>query len=489
MGSKPRLTFSSGRRWSARCAVLISSVCVLAIAAMVNYASQRYFSKRMFLSTQTEVELSGQTLGLLGSLTNDVEMILYYDREDVLFPTVSALVNEYRLACSKIRVRTVDYFNDPAEAAQIKIEYGLSALQEKNLVIFDSGGRAKIVPGTMLAEYSLERVPNAEEMEFFKKPVLFKGEQVFSAVILAIVNPKPLKAYFITGHGEHPPAGGDEQMGYLKFSSLLQHNYVEVHSLSLLGTNQVPDDCNLLILAGPVQPLVQLEMQRIAAYLDQGGRFLAMVNYQSVARSLGIEPVLEQWGVEIGSGLVRDPENTLSGTDIVSSEFGEHAIMNPLLESRVHFILPRPVGLVSTNEQTADAPLVDVLAYSGPKSFLMETAPGIPTAHPLAVAVERAEAPGVVTERGTTRIVVLGDSILFGNQLIESAANHDFANAIVSWLTDRTALLQGVGPKQITEYRVLMTDAQFMWFWRILLVGLPVSVLALGGVVWLVRRR
>jgi len=491
MANETPPTFSAGRRWSARLAVLISTVCVLAIVLMVNYASQRYFSKRLFLSTQTDVQLSEQTLALLRGLTNEVEVILYYDREESLYPVVSALLNEYRLACPNIRVRTIDYIRDAAEAAAVKIRYGLSSMQEKNLVIFDSDGREKIVPGTMLAEYQLEAIPDAEELEFRKKPVLFTAEQVFSAVLLAIANPKPLKAYFLGGHEEHAPDGGDEQRGYLKFTSMLHHNYMEVESLSLLGTNTVPDDCSLLIIAGPVEPLPALELQRIGTYLDQGGRMLAMVNYQSAGKQLGIEAVLKKWGVKIGEGIVRDPENTISGTDVISSEFGSHPIMNPLLRSRVHFILPRKVGQVSTNEPPGDAPVVDVevLAYSGPLSTLLQAAPAPPDAQPLAVAVERPEAPGVVTERGVTRLVVLGDSFMFGNQLIESAGNRDFANAVVNWLTDRTSLLQGVGPRRIHEYRLIMTDLQFTRAQWILLGGLPAGVLACGGIIWMTRRR
>lgn len=488
MSTEPRPTFSAGRRWTARFSVLISTLCVLAIVGMVNYASQRYLSKRLFLSTQTEVKLSAQTLGLLRSLTNDVEAILYYDRDEPLYPTVFALLNEYRLACPRLQVRTVDYLRDPAEAAEVKIRYGLSALQAKNLVIFQSQGRDKIVPGTMLAEYQLEQVPNAQEREFRKKPVWFRGEQVFSAVILALANPKPLKAYFLTGHGEHAPEGGDEQMGYLKFSSLLRQNYVEVHSLSLLGTNRIPDDCNLLVLAGPVQPLVELELQRLGAYLQQGGRLLAMVNYQSADVRLGLDQVFEAWGVRLSAGVVRDPDNTISGTDIISGDFSSHAIMNPLLESRVHFLLPRAVGPASTNEPAAAAPAAQCLVYSGPRAILQPLTAGRPGRHPLAVAVEQAEAPGVVTERGSARMVVLGDSILFGNQLIESGGNRDFANGIINWLLDRSALLQGVGPRRITEYRLVMTDAQFTRIQWILLGGLPALALALGGIVWLGRR-
>ena len=489
MGNKISPTFSSRRRWAARFAVLISTVSVVAIVGMVNYASQRYLSGRFFLSTETNVELSGQTMGLLRGLTNDVEVILYYDREESLYPVVSGLLNEYRLACPRIQVRTVDYLRDPAEAAEVKIRYGLSSFQEKNLVIFDSDGRQKIVPGTMLAEYTMEPIRGEEELEFRKKPVLFKGEQVFSAVLLSIGNPKPLKAFVLGGHGEHDPAGGDEQMGFLKFTSLLHHNYVEVHPLSLLGTNRVPDDCNLLILAGPVQRLAELEVQRIADYLEQGGRLLALLNYQSAGKSLGLASLLERWGVVIGEGVVRDPDNTTMGSDLMPNDFGSHVIVNPLLDSRLHLMLPRAVGAVSTNAPGVDALAVEVLVSSGPASLLLSSGDPAPGARPLAVAVERPEAPGVVTERGVTRLVVVGDSIFLGNQMIDSGGNRDFASAVINWLLDRTTLLGGVGPRPIHEYRLVMTDDQFMRVQWILLGGLPAVVLGFGGLIWFTRRR
>lgn len=490
MGTDTHPTFSAKRRWSARVSVLVASLSVIAIVCLVNYASQRHFSKRFFLSSQTEVKLSEQTLGLLRGLTNEVRITLFYNREEPLFTTVEALVNEYRLASPRITVNTVDYIRDPAKAAEVKLQYNLSSLQEKNLVIFDSEGREKIVPGTMLAEYTLEQIPETEELEFRRKPVLFMGEQMFSAVILAIVNPKPLKAYFLGGHGEHSPTGGDERMGYLKFTQLLQQNYVQVELLSLLGTNRVPDDCNLLIIAGPEQPLAELELQRISTYLDQGGRLLVLLSYSSLGKRLGLESLFEKWGIQLGESVVRDPDNTslTTGADLLPDDFGPHPIMNPLLQSRLHLILPRAVGPASTNAPGADDPLVDVLVASGPRSEVTRSNDPVLGPQPLAVAVERAEAKGVVTERGATRLVVVGDSIFLGNELIESMGNRDFANAVINWLLDRTALLQGVGPRKLTEYRLVMTDSQMYRIEWILLAGLPALSLVAGGLIWLRRR-
>jgi hypothetical protein len=45
------------------------------------------------------------------------------------------------------------------------------------------------------------RFPTTER-EFRRKPVAFNGEMMFTAMLLAVENPKPLKAYFLQGHGE-----------------------------------------------------------------------------------------------------------------------------------------------------------------------------------------------------------------------------------------------------------------------------------------------
>jgi hypothetical protein len=104
------------------------------------------------------------------------------------------------------------------------------------------------------------------------------------------------------------------------------------------------------------------------------------------------------------------------------------------------------------------------------------------------VAVEKGAIKDVITERGSTRMVVVGDSLFLGNLQIESAANRDFAGNALNWLLERTQLLTGLGPRPITEYRIVMTKAQLQQAQWLLLGALPGAVLLLGGLVWLRRR-
>jgi hypothetical protein len=48
---------------------------------------------------------------------------VYYDKEDDFYPTIIALLNEYRSANPNISVKTVDYVRDAGEAEKVKEQY------------------------------------------------------------------------------------------------------------------------------------------------------------------------------------------------------------------------------------------------------------------------------------------------------------------------------------------------------------------------------
>ena len=216
------------------------------------------------------------TVKLLQSLTNRVRVVIYYNKNEGLYSTVSSLLDEYKLVNPKFSVETVDYLRDPGGAQKVKTDYKLASAAEKNLVIFECEGKVLVVDGKALANWTLEQVPNEKELEFRNKPIAFAGEKMFTSALLAVTNPKPLNAYFLQGHGEHRLDGADPVSGYLKFQAVLQQNYIRVQPISLLGTNPVPLDCNLMIVAGPTTAIPALELEKIQQYLNQGGRLLAL---------------------------------------------------------------------------------------------------------------------------------------------------------------------------------------------------------------------
>jgi ABC-type uncharacterized transport system involved in gliding motility auxiliary subunit len=496
MGNGTHPSFSAGRKWSLSLNVLVSTLAALALALMVNYASARHFYKRFQWSNNALARLSPLTERVLKSLTNEVKVIVYYDAKAPLYDSVVALLKEYKTVCPKISVQIADYKRDPSAGELVKAAYKLSMLTDKDLVIFDCNGKPKFVDQSELSDVDLQPLISGQSREV--KRTNFKGELLFTSAILNVTSARSLRAYFLEGHGEQSFESTEAQFGYSKFATVLQQNNIVPARLNLLGTNEIPTDCNLLIIAGPSTSMGDAELARIDQYLSQGGRLLALFNFYGLNKNAGLEKILASWGVAVGNDVVRDIRNSTAGSqgqDVITSAFSAHPIVKPLAKTRLHMIVPRSV-MPAPSAAGADAPAVEPLVFTSPEgTIISDIRNRVPYPHatdlvtnvPLAVAVEKGSIKNVVAERGTTRMVVVGESIFLGNQMIDSAANRDFAQHAVNWLLDRSVLLS-IAPHPRKEFMLTMTEGQLAATQWILLAGMPGFVLLVGLAVW-VRRR
>src|SRR6185369_15670731 len=148
----------------------------------------------------------------------------------------------------------------------------------------------------------------------------------------------------------------------------------------------------------------------------------------------------------------------------------------------------RPVIAIHQANPPPDAPKVEELVFSGPTSMLVNDPTAPPRSYPLMAAVEQKNVAGAGGPRGDMRMIVVGDSFFLDNQLVDAAANRDFLGYALNWLLERPQLLEGIGPRPVTEFRLSLTRKQRIEADWLLLGGLPGAVLLLGGLVWLARR-
>jgi hypothetical protein len=486
-------SFSTGRRFGIGASVLVATVALFAILVMVNYLAARHF-RRVHVGRQGQPPLTPQTLGVLAGLTNDVRVVVLFDREEALYGPVNALLNEYRHASPRLKVEVVDYVRDPAAAALLKAQYKLVHLADKDLVLFDHAGRVRVVYASELSDYDLGGVVAGQTREV--RRTAFKGEMLFTAALLGVSDPRPIRAGYFFGHGEHNPQDESGQSGYARFVALLNEKNIGLQAVHLLGTNQIPADLEAVIIAGPTDPFTQPELDKLEAYLNRGGRLLVLLN--PLVQNLGLERLLAGWGVLPGRNLILDATTTLNGQDLIAGRFSAHPAVRGLLGTRgLHLMLPRTMDKLPRAANAPDAPKVEELVFTSENAVaatdftggLPRPAPRDRTGPlPVAVAVEKGSLQGVAGDRGATRIVVVGESQFLGNQLIESAANRDFASLAINWLLDRRLLLSGVGPRPVSEYRLNLGRRQMNLLRGVLLGALPGGVLLLGALVWWRRR-
>ena len=490
-------SFSKARKWSLGLNVLVSSAAVLALLLMANYLAARHFT-RWSWSASAQAQLSPLSLRVLTAVTNPVKVTLYFDKEDPLFEMSYNLLKAYRYANDKIRIEVVHYLSEPGAAQLVKKKYNLSDT-DRDMVIFDCQDRPKVVYQSELSDLDIQPLVTGKSKEV--KRTHFKGEAMFTSAIYSVISARQARAYFLEGHGEHNPEGDDGLMGYSRFAGVLRENNLQLGKLSLVGPTEIPNDCNLLIIAGPRSTLSSSTLEKIDKYLKQGGRLFALFSFHGVRRQTGLERVLAEWGVAVGQNVVIDEKShdAQDKNNMVVYSYGNHPLIKPLIRHQLYLVLPRQVARDPHAANGADAPQVDSLIYSSPAGHVItdirqdggmrESVNDVRGNISLMVAVEKGGIRNVSAERGATRIVVAGDSLFLNNNNIDREANHELAAHAINWLLARNDLLVAVPPRPIAEYKLTMTEAQLSAARWILMSAFPGAVLLLGGLVWLRRRR
>lgn len=507
-------SFSAGRRFARAINTVIGVLSLLAIVAMVNYLAAGWY-RRWELSTSGRFDMSPQTMRLLQGVTNEVEVMICFDveKEQELHGWSQSLLRQYANINPRIHVRSIDPSRAPGSVSQILATNQLGQLANKNFILFTCEGRRWPVFANQLSDYSNPIPITGEDgqRKFEFRRTTFKGELLFSSAIFAVTYSRQQKAYFVTGHGEHNPEGVSADMDYGKFAAMLRDQYnIAWDKVNLSGTNDL-SDASLLIIAGPVRAAFTTnELAKLDGYLRNGGRALILAPNLPYAAGMrngtmlntGLETYLTTWNVGVRPSIVLDRDNTASENDLIipgESLNLEHPVTKSLVASEmgVRLVLPRAVGRLAGAANAANGPKVEYLGRTGSNAVeqitVMSNGTPTPKANigefPLMVAVEKGAIAGVSADRGTTRLVVIGDSLCFNNQILDSAGNRFFAGFAVNWLLDRPQAMLEIPPKALKDYKVTATATQVRNLGAILVLGMPGVVLIFGGLVWFRRRR
>lgn len=461
--------------------VFLSAIIAIICVLLVNILAIRN-STKVTLAKSADHNLSPLTKRILGSLTNNVRVVVLFDTKSDLFDPVKNLLIEYERISPRIKLEFIDLARDPGRAEKVQQELRSPANMPSSRVLFAAKERVKTVNDSELSILDFS--------EFMDKRVArrthFVGEQLFTSAIVAVNENTQTKVGFVTGHGEHKASDQGGQWGYSKFALMLQQKGFLLQEVSLSGTNSVPADCRLLVIPGPRTPYSSNELNKLREYLDVGGNLFALFNFYSLQRPSGLENFLEEYDFSIGINQVSDSKNEQAGESglLLINDFGSHDITKPILGSRLQMILPRSVDYLKPEENRDDPPTITVLANSSDSSQAIIQKRGISGSVEKQGKIPLMAAKIHKNERQPpARIVVAGDSLFLGNSAFEAGANRDFANLAVNWLVERTHLL-GIEPRTVREYRINLSKSEMNSITWVLLLLLPGITLGIGLLWW-----
>jgi ABC-type uncharacterized transport system involved in gliding motility auxiliary subunit len=476
--------------------------------------------------TQARVHtLSTQTRNILKGLQKEVRITVAIGSGQVqagyggtveVGTLLKDLAAQYRAQTRKVQVDVLDVYRDKslADEAFARIEEKTAA----DSIIVECGRKSVHIPFTDLVE-SLPGNPFAAPSE----PPSFKGEDKLSSAILNVTEDRQTAVYFLTGHGEMG-IEGDEEKDLNQFVLDLKRENCRVAALNLLKTPQMPADCDLLVIAGPEKPFTDSEVEILRQYLEKDGRLFVLVHPRVPPGKLGgLDSLLADYNVDVRDDeIIIEPARDLMGRNVLSSmlivdAYGRHPITDDV--TRMNCVMDR---VAPVRAATPDAPAqfgrpmgpqsdyaVTGLIYSGSNSWAEPN----PTKSPLkfdpehgekgplcvGVAVQRraksesqAAPPGEPPEKGA-RLVVIGSTdtasdMAFSHPEAGYEANRTLVMNCVNWLTNKETKL-GIPPQKTDRRELASGPATFKAIFFIAVIGMPLAVALLGGMVWWVRRK
>lgn len=469
--------------------VLVAVLLALVLVLMVNFISLNN-PVRSDWSGRQYYALSEKTVNLLEELDQQVKVTVFFQEEHPLYHEIENLLEEYQYHSRNIHVEWIDPARDRARTEQLANQYGLT---EAQVVVFDIDGKSKIVRQSDIVD--------SQMVKSRKEPVVsaFKGEQAFSSAIQGLRQGTPPVVYFLVGHGEKRVTQFDQISGYSKIGTVIMRDNLEVKELMLNSEKKIPENCAVLVVAGPAKNMSAVEAEMIEDYLSRSGRVMLLLD---ALKETGLEPMLRRWGVGLRNDFVIDPANTLKGSDVYIRTYYEHPITLRMGDAGARFHLPRsiePLASRSSDAPAEDRPTVVQMAMTSDKSWSEtqvdeplpkydENTADLRGSISLAVAVERGATQKLLdVQIRPSRMVVFGDSDFVSNGAL-TGGDQDLFMSSLNWLLNREVLM-AIAPKPIEEIKLSLTSRQLHNMFWINMVGIPLFAVAIGLLVWWRRRK
>jgi gliding motility-associatede transport system auxiliary component len=432
------------------------------ILLVVNVLADRY-NKSYDSTSNKRYSLSPQTAKIVKGLKQPAT-ITYFD-QTTRFEQAKDQLEQYANLSPKVQVQYVDPDKKPelARAAGVK-EYGTTIVQ-----VGDRKEQAKTLT-----------------------------EEAITGAFIRDLKTTTRTVCFVEGSGEHR-IDDTERSGYSRFKELLGKDGYEAKPTNLVSKTEIPNDCTVLVVAGPDADYQQPEVDSIKKYVEQGGRALILldpplkIGRSEISDNEALAKVLQSWGVTPQKDMILDlnPIGQLAGLGpqvALVTSYESHAIVNDMSRRATGFPLARSLD-IKQSDKTAVTKLFNSSGSSLATTKLDSPAidPSDPknTKGPFAIAAAGTYNTGKENSQG--RFVVIGSSSWAANSFIGFNGNRDLALNTVNWLASDEDLIS-IRPKDRDDRRITLTRTQMNWVKITSQFLLPLLVIAGGVSVWWSRR-
>lgn len=436
-------------------------VLMLAVLSVVNYLGVKHYKTWDFSTAKTNT-LSDQSIKLVKDLQADLKVLFFYKKgvegNEENRKQFRELIKKYQDISSKIRLDFVEVNERPDLAKDYGVDKG------SGVVFLDYEGRRN-------------RVEKIDEQEF-------------TSALVKVTRKQDKNIYFTVGHGEKDLNERREALGLGSLKLMLENNRYKVKELALIQNPKIPEDADVVVIAGPIQGFQDFEIAALEAYLKAGGSLFLAIESQN---SAGLDKLVNKLGVQLqnnyilnvvetvmGRGLNQGPTMgaVFSSTNKITKSFGRSEVT----------LFRHPQSLKKV--QAPEGIVVDEIVRTVPNAMAFESmrfGGDGPEASYSIVDEVSGRWPDSDKSAKEFSVIVAGDVDFISNQMLYQNLNRDLVlNSIASLAKEEN--LVSITPKEPQTTKLVMTETKFTIFLFAFIIPLPLLLLGTSIGLWLRRR-
>lgn len=462
----------TGRSFKAGIYVSFISTLVFIIILVVNLIVSK-MDLKIDLSSQELYTLTEPTRKLINDIDDDIT--IYYmvetGKEAAIFKNIA---EKYDALSDNI---TLEY-KDPILYPRFASKYVEDEITTNSfLVVNNSNNRARYVPNNELLIKELDY----NTFDYVTTGIDVEGK-LTSAIQYVTTAELPV-LYMTTGHME-------KETGEV-FQSYMDKQNVKVGTVTTL-TEDIPEDSEILLINSPEADFTVEEIDKIKAYMAQGGHVILVVDY--MAEELpNVKSLMDYYGIQMVEGIICEGDASKHVQQLpnyIVPSIQEHDITNGTVASRRFVIMPYSSGLTLAESRRSSLNIEPLFTTSDQAYSKVNMQ---------AVTFDKEsgdiDGPFYLGLLSTDTYKGVSSNLLVysSEYIFDEASINQYGNATI--LTDTIAYLSGdagavsVKTRTLVPETLYVTQQQGIFWGAIIIIVLPVIILGAGILVTLKRRK
>jgi len=430
--------------------------------------------------------LSEESIKQTKDIQNDVQIIIMGNAEESSYEYLLDLTKQYHNHNENINVEYIDLTQRPDVAA----EYSITDVSQVSLLISIQSGERE----TILSNQDLYAIDYTTYQQIDKTE-----QKITNGIVGVTIENQPI-IYFLTGHNEK--SINSEMM---TLAAYIENESNKIDTLNLLVTNQVPEDCSVLVIASPTSDFSENEANLIKDYINKGGKILWMQDSElKETNRPNVESILALYGVTIPTeGIIfeQDESKMASGTpDIILPKVAVTEFTDQIATDGGVFLFDATrIDLVDETKQEELGLTVQEILTTSDTAFYRKS---FNTASSSANSLEEVKSYLVgamitkaINQDTDSTLIVYSNNLFATDYLVSENIsspmigimnNKDLVLNSISTLSEREDTITIRKDTGTVTYTATESQHQIV-LW--IIFGVPLLIIILGIIVWQIRRR